>query len=65
MKMFSALSLAALGAAMTFTNGAFAQIATTDITDAITDGQVAGVAVSLAFGVALWLIKGSKLVRPR
>lgn len=29
----------------------------------ITEGQVAGVAVALAFGVAIWAIRGAKMVR--
>ena len=59
--------VAAVGtAAATLAGGAFAAATPIDITsvlDQITVGQVAGVAVCIAFGVAVWAIRSGKLLR--
>jgi hypothetical protein len=40
-----------------------AAIDTTAITGAITEGQTAAVLVAVAFGVAVWAIRGVKMIR--
>lgn len=56
--------LYALGAgALVAAGNASAAIDTTGITAAITDGQAAAVVVALAFGVAVWVVRGTKMIR--
>ncbi len=42
---------------------ASAVIDTSSVTAAITEGQAAGIVVALAFGVAVWAIRGVKMIR--
>lgn len=50
----------------TLASGAFAAATPIDITEVlaqITAGQVAGVAICIAFGVAVWAVRSGKLIR--
>lgn len=51
------------GAAALLAGNASAAIDTTAITGSITEGQTAAVAVALAFGVAVWAVRGVKMIR--
>lgn len=51
-----AVSLAAMGSAN-------AVVDTAAIVTAITEGQAAAIVVALAFGVAVWAIRGVKMIR--
>lgn len=62
MKLSSVLFLLLLMFAATSGN-AFAAIDTAPILASISAGQVAGVAVAIAFTVAVWAIRGIKLTR--
>jgi hypothetical protein len=42
---------------------AAAVIDTASVTSAISEGQAAGIVVALAFGVAVWAIRGVKMIR--
>lgn len=53
---------AGLGAALLM-GSANAAISTTEILASITEGQTAAVAVGIAFGVAIWAVRGVKLMR--
>ena len=61
--MKNKFALSAGLAALALAGNASAAIDTTAITAAITEGQVAGVLVAVAFGVAVWAIRGVKLIR--
>ena len=52
-----ALSLAGVGSAFAVAPD------TTAILASITDGQTAAIAVALAFGVAVWAVRGVKMIR--
>ena len=40
-----------------------AAIVTTEITGAIDEGKAAAIAIALAFGVAVWAVRGVKMIR--
>lgn len=67
MRMFNKMGSAALSAgavSLAAMGSAFAAAPdTTGITAAITEGQTAAVVVALAFGVAVWAIRGVKMIR--
>lgn len=56
---------AGIGAALATVGGSAMAVApdTTAVLASITDGQTAAVAVALAFAVAVWAIRGVKMIR--
>lgn len=62
-KSLKTVALGMAAALATIAGNASAAIDTTAITGAITEGQAAAVLVAVAFGVAVWAVKGVKLVR--
>lgn len=60
-KKFVAPTAAAL--ALLAGNASAAPIDTAGILTAITEGQVAAVAVAIAFGIAVWAIRAVKMIR--
>jgi len=62
MSKFNVLAILAAGSVFAASN-ASAAIDTTATLASITEGSAAGVAVALAFGVAVWAIRGVKLMR--
>lgn len=57
------VALATGFALATVAGASSAAISTTEITAAITEGQTAAVLVAVAFGVAVWAIRGVKMIR--
>lgn len=58
-----AMTLGLVGAASVMAFNASAVIDTAGITASITEGQTAAVLIAIAFGVAVWAVKGVKLIR--
>lgn len=56
-------AVAPLGAMALTIGSANAAIDTTEILASITEGQVAAVLIAVGFGVAVWAVRGVKLVR--
>lgn len=56
-------AVAPAAALATFAGSASAAIDTTAVTAAITEGQTAAVLIAVAFGVAVWAVRGVKMIR--
>lgn len=64
MRMNRKSAVLAVGvSALAFAGNALAVIDTAGIVASITEGQTAAVLVAIAFGVAVWAVRGAKMIR--